>query len=180
MKSYAKGFHVYFQRITGESSDVIFKTAQYIAFGLFHNSQIENVDQEKKTLTFRFKSHVDAQSRQKTFASLSMPIYEFMARMLFFLPERHEKAIRYYGVYVRPAKAAASELAEKNSLWAAGIKSSFDTPNPTACPLCQRDMRTYTIFASDAQRFENRLRTRYFLADGYFFLKSTRAPPAAP
>jgi hypothetical protein len=75
---------VYFQKIAGETSDVIFKTAQYIAFGLFHNSQIENVDHEKSTLTFRFKSHVDAQSREKTYSSLTMPIQEFMARMLFF------------------------------------------------------------------------------------------------
>jgi hypothetical protein len=179
-KKYPKGFHVYFQRIAGESSDVIFKTAQYIAFGLFHNSQIENVDHENKKLTFRFKSHVDAQSREKTFSSLTMPIHEFMARMLFFLPDRHEKSIRYYGIYVRPAKVAATEQAEKISLWAAGIKSSFDTPNPTACPLCQKNMRTYTIFARDARRFEKCLQTKYFLADGYFYLKSTRAPPVGP
>jgi hypothetical protein len=98
-----------------------------------------------------------------------MPIQEFMARMLFFLPDRHEKSIRYYGIYVRPAKTAAVEQAEKLSLWAEGIKSSFDKPNPTACPLCQKNMRTYTIFARDALRFEKRLRTKYFLADGYFF-----------
>ncbi|HRP68902.1 MAG TPA: transposase [Turneriella sp.] len=95
LKKYAKGFHVYFQRIAGETSDVIFKAAQYIAFGLFHNSQIKNVDNDTNTLTFRFKSHVDAQSREKTFSSLTMPIQEFMARMLFFLPNRHEKSIRY-------------------------------------------------------------------------------------
>ena len=177
LKKYAKGFHVYFQKIAGETSDVIFKTAQYIAFGLFHNSQVENLDQEKNTLTFRFKSHVDARSREKTFSSMTMPIHQFMARMLFFLPDRHEKSIRYYGIYVRPAKTAAHEQAEKLSLWAEGIKSSFDKPNPTACPLCQKNMRTYTIFARDTLRFEKRLRTKYFLADGYFFLKSTRAPP---
>lgn len=178
LKKYPKGFHVYFQRIAGETSDVIFKTAQYIAFGLFHNSQIENVDHENKKVTFRFKSHVDAQSREKTFSSITMPIHEFMARMLFFLPDRHEKSIRYYGIYVRPAKVAATEQVDKISLWAAGIKSSFDTPNPMACPLCRQNMRTYTIFARDAPRFEKRLRSRYFLADGYFYLKSTRAPPA--
>lgn len=178
LRQYPKGFHVYFQRIAGETSDVIFKTAQYIAFGLFHNSQIENVDHERKTLIFRFKSHVDPQSREKTFSSLTMPIDEFFARMLFFLPDRHEKSIRYYGIYVRPAKRAAVEQAAQMSLWAEGIKCSFDTPNPTACPLCEKNMRTYTIFARDALRFEKRLRTQYFLADGYFFLKSTRAPPA--
>jgi len=176
LKRYSKGFHVYFQRI-GESSDVIFKTAQYIAFGLFHNSQIENVDHENKELTFRFKSHVDAQSREKTFSSLTMPIHEFIARMLFFLPDRHEKSIRYYGIYVRPAKTAAFEQAEKLSLWAEGIKSSLDTRNPLACPLCQKGMRTHTVFARNAQRLEKRLRNKYFVADGYFFLKSTRAPP---
>jgi len=108
---------------------------------------------------------------------MTMPIHEFMARMLFFLPDRHEKSIRYYGIYVRPAKTAAIEQAERLSLWTEGIKSSFDTPNPTACPLCQKSMRTFTIFSRDALRFEKRLRSRYFLADGYFFLKSTRAPP---
>jgi len=177
LKKYAKGFHVYFQRIAGETSDVIFKTAQYIAFGLFHNSQIENVNHESKELTFRFKSHVDAQSREKTFKSMTMPIHEFMARMFFFLPDRHEKSIRYYGIYVRPAKTAAFEQVGKLSLWAEGIRSSFDKPNPMACPLCQKNMRTYTIFARNALSFEKRLRMKYFLADGYFFLKSTRAPP---
>jgi hypothetical protein len=119
-----------------------------------------------------------------------MPIQEFMARMLFFLPDRHEKSIRYYGIYVRPAKTAANRLltswsatvekAEKISMWAEGIKSFFDKPNPTACPVCQKNMRTFTIFARDALRFEKRLRSKYFLADGYFFLKSTRAPPERP
>lgn len=94
--------------------------------------------------------------------------------------------MRYCGIYVRLAKAPANrswtswsttlEQAEKLSLWAEGIKSAFDKPNPTACcqqfaltadgPLCQKNMRTFTIFAPDALRFEKRLRGKYFLASG--------------
>lgn len=91
-----------------------------------------------------------------------------MAWMLFFLPNRHEKSIRYYGIYVRPVKIAATEQSARLFLWAEGIKSTLDKPNPMACPPCQKHMRTNTIFARDAIHFEKRLRTEYFLTDGYF------------
>ena len=63
-----------------------------------------------------------------------MPIDEFLARMLFFLPNKHEKSVRYYGIYVRPARKIKLESREKKSNWAQAIKSSFDTKDPLACP----------------------------------------------
>lgn len=53
IKSYPRGFHVYFEKINIDKSDSIFRIAEYIAFGLFHNSQIQTVDSKKQTLTFR-------------------------------------------------------------------------------------------------------------------------------
>ena len=50
MKSYPKGFHVYFEKIKIEESDSIFRIAQYIAFGLFHNSQIRKIDSSQKNI----------------------------------------------------------------------------------------------------------------------------------
>ncbi|MFC1669029.1 transposase [Spirochaetota bacterium] len=54
--SYGNGFHVYFQPINGNENDVIFRTAEYIASGYFHNSQIVSVDHEKMTVTFKYRS----------------------------------------------------------------------------------------------------------------------------
>ncbi|EOQ87226.1 putative transposase [Leptospira yanagawae serovar Saopaulo str. Sao Paulo = ATCC 700523] len=89
MKSYPRGFHVYFEKINIAESDSIYRFAQYIAFGLFHNSQIQKVDTNKQTLTFRYKSNVESITKEKSYQSLTMPIDEFLARMLFFLPNKH-------------------------------------------------------------------------------------------
>lgn len=187
LKKYPRGFHVHVQSltkrsttdwaITGESNDVIFKTAQYVASSIFHNSQIQSVDHGRRELTFKFKSRVDSRTREKTFSALTMPIHEFMARMLFFLPERHEKSIRYYGLYVRPAKKAQMAETAKTSLWAESIKSSFATQNPKACPLCQKLMSTRIIYRCHALRMERILKTKYALVDGYFFLLAPKKPP---
>ncbi|MCG9873887.1 MAG: transposase [Leptospiraceae bacterium] len=69
-----------------------------------HNSQIQKVDSNQQTLTLSYKSNVEARAKIKYYQSLRMPIYEFLARMLFFLPNRKVKSIRYYGIYVRPAR----------------------------------------------------------------------------
>ncbi len=52
---YSNGFHVYFQPITGDSNEVLFRTSEYIATGYFHNSQITAVDHAKKTVTFKYR-----------------------------------------------------------------------------------------------------------------------------
>ena len=55
-QKYANGFHVYFQPIIGNENDILFRTAEYIATGYFHNSQITAVDHWKKTITFKYKN----------------------------------------------------------------------------------------------------------------------------
>jgi len=98
MKSYPRGFHVYFEKINVEENDSIYRIAQYIAFGLFHNSQIQNVNSSKQTLTFRYKCNVESITKEKLYQSFTMPIDEFLARMLFSLPNKHEKSVCYYGI----------------------------------------------------------------------------------
>jgi len=41
------GFNVYFQPFTGNKNDVLFRTAEYIATGYFHNNQLTAMDHEK-------------------------------------------------------------------------------------------------------------------------------------
>ena len=145
MKSYPRGFHVYFEKINVEENDSIYRIAQYIAFGLFHNSQIQNVNSSKQTLTFRYKSNVESITKEKSYQSLTRPIDEFLARMLFFLPNKHEKSVRYYGIYVRPARRIKLESQVQKSTWAEAIKSSFDIKDPLACPICNNGMETKVI-----------------------------------
>lgn len=177
LKSYPRGFHVYFEKINIEESASIFRIAQYIAFGLFHNSQIQKVDSNQQTLTFRYKSNVESITKEKTYESLTMPIDEFLARMLFFLPNKHEKSVRYYGIYVSPARKIKLESLEKKSNWAQAIKSSFDTKDPLACPVCKNEMETKVIYSFHASKKEKELKKIYNLIDGYFYQKRSRDPP---
>jgi len=89
----------FFQPIEGDANEVLFRTAEYISTGYFHNSQITAVDHVKKTVTFKYKSWVDRGTREKSFKTRTMDLYSFMGRMLFFLPEKNRKMIRYYGIY---------------------------------------------------------------------------------
>ncbi len=85
-----------FQPITGKGNDVLFRNAEYIASGFFHNSQILKVDDSKKEIAFRFRSWVDHQSIKKYCKNIKMDIFEFMTRMLYFLSDHRQKSIRYY------------------------------------------------------------------------------------
>lgn len=78
------------------------RAAEYSASGCFHNSQIVTVNHAKKTVTLRYKSRLDVRIKEKTFTSITMDIYEFMAKILF-LPKKHQKMIRYYGIYANGA-----------------------------------------------------------------------------
>jgi len=177
MKSYPRGFHVYFEKINIEDSDSIYRIAQYIAFGLFHNSQIQKVDSDQQTLTFRYKSNVESITKEKSYQSLTMPIDEFLARMLFFLPNKHEKSVRYYGIYVRPAKRLKLEARIQKSSWAEAIKSSFDIKDPLACPVCKNAITSKVIYSFQASSKEKELKKKYNLIDGYFYQKRSRDPP---
>ena len=45
---------------------------------------------------------------------MTMDIYEFMARMLFYLPDKHRKAIRYYGIYAHGIKHKLDQINAKD------------------------------------------------------------------
>ncbi|ABZ92960.1 Hypothetical protein LBF_0415 [Leptospira biflexa serovar Patoc strain 'Patoc 1 (Ames)'] len=94
-----------------------------------------------------FKSNVESITKEKSYQSLTMPIDEFLARMLFFLPKKDEKSVRYYGIYVRPAKKIRHQYLDKKSSWAEAIKSSFDVKDPLACPVCKFNPHFFRFFA---------------------------------
>ena len=163
---YPNGFHVYFQPITAENAaNLLFKTAEYIASGYFHNSRITEVDHNKKTITFKYKSWVDRVSHEKSFKTTTMDIYEFMARMLYFLPPKHKKMIRYYGLYAHGIKDKLAEIDRRT--WAKAIEHSF-LKNPEICPECSALMRKDTVYSFFADKEMQRLLRTHEIKTGYF------------
>ena len=164
-QKYANGFHVYFQPIIGNENDILFRTAEYIATGYFHNSQITAVDHWKKTITFRYKKWFDRNTREKQYATKKMDIYEFMAKMLYFLPEKHRKMIRYYGIYTNGIKDKLAEIDRKT--WAKAIEHSFQK-NPEICPDCLALMIKDTVYSFMADAEIKKLVKTHGIRDGYF------------
>jgi hypothetical protein len=93
------GFHVHLKPIFGTNNEVLFRTAEYLAAGYFHYSMITAVDHVNAKITFSYKSWIDRNTKEKAYSEMTMDIYDFMARMLFYLLDKHRKAILYYGIY---------------------------------------------------------------------------------
>ncbi|MBW7893276.1 MAG: transposase, partial [Chitinophagaceae bacterium] len=164
---YKKGFHVYFQPITGTETDILFRTAEYMATGFFHNSQILHVDHEKLKITFQYRSWMEPGSRKKRYSILTMDLYEFMARMLFYLPDSHQKSIRYYGLYASAHRKNRLELDRRACSWSSGIENSFEK-TPEFCPDCGREMNFSIIYSFQAGRVFRNIRKNFVLQKGYF------------
>ena len=88
---------------------------------------------------FKYKSQVVRRSGEKRFKTIKMDIFEFMSKMIYFLPEKNEKSIRYYGLYVRPSRELRSKLTKKRADWSYAIEYCFNK-NPKICPRCKTEM----------------------------------------
>jgi len=99
---------------------------------------------------------------------MTIDIYDFMARMLFYLPDKHCKAIRYYGIYTHGIKHKLDQITRKT--WAHAIEHSFDT-NPEICPDCGAYMIESVVFAYFADREWRKLWKTHLLHGGYFRMK---------
>ncbi|HMZ67204.1 MAG TPA: transposase, partial [Leptospiraceae bacterium] len=130
---------------------------------------------------------------EKSFQDQTIAIYEFMAKMLFFLPDPNQKMIRYYGIYsnrimVRHACLDAAAHQPDNSVlsqrtWAQAIENSFDA-KPQHCPDCtknpliplqRRIMRLTVVYSYSARKTIEGLKETHTYMNGYFRPKS-RAP----
>lgn len=169
---YQNGFHVYFQPINGETNDVLFRTAEYIATGYFHNSQILSVDHAKKTVTYKYRKSMERGSRTKHFATQTISVFEFMAKMLYYLPEKHRKMLRYYGIYADKVHKKLDKI-EKSS-WEWAIEHCFDK-KPERCPLCDREMFLEDVYSYAAVKQIRSILHTHIIKKGYLYPKS-RSP----
>jgi hypothetical protein len=96
-----------------------------------------------------------------------MDIYDFMDRMLYFLPEPGRKMIRYYGIYAQSIRKKL-ELIRYTS-WIQAIEHSFHA-KPVNCPDCGKEMEHSLVYSGTAFREINKLRLTHDLVKGYFRL----------
>jgi hypothetical protein len=170
-KIYKYGFHVYFKKISGSNNDILFSCAEYLASGFFHNSKIKEVDFKKNEISFTFKSQVERRTGEKKFKTIKMSVFEFMAKMLYFLPDKNEKQVRYYGLYVRPSKNLKEILKKNKASWATAIEYCFNK-NPKLCPRCKTEMEEHTVKSFQKYWILKDLKDNYTLKDGYFYPES--------
>ena len=67
-----------------------------------------------------------------------------MAKMLYFLPEKYEKAVRYYGLYVRPSRILKATIKREKASWSDAIKYCF-AKDPKKCPECKTEMTELVV-----------------------------------
>ena len=110
--------------------------------------------------------------RQAHQPMFTMDIYEFMAKMLYFLPVPNRKMIRYYGIYAHGIEERLQLIQQAS--WAKAIEHSFHV-NPINCPDCGQEMNLRIVYEYFAYNEIGKLRTTHELVKGYFRPRS-RAP----
>ncbi len=174
IEKYKNGFHVCFQPIKGTDNHVLFRTAEYIASGFFHNSQITAVNHHKRSITFRYRKFIERGTRKKYYATKTMDIFSFMARMLFFVPDKHRKMLRYYGIYTHNIDKRLEEI--DRSTWVKAVEHSFEK-NPEKCPECSTFMLVDVVFSFNADKEIKKLVKTHGIVKGYFIPYRRAQPP---
>lgn len=92
--NHKNGFYVYAKPKKCDPSKVIKYIGRYLGRPVIATSRIDNYDGE--TVTFHYNRHEDEKLVTET-----IPVMDFIERLLQHVPEKHFKMIRYYGIYAR-------------------------------------------------------------------------------
>ncbi len=113
-------------------------------------------------------------TRKKHYATKTMDIFSFMARMLSFLPDKHRKMLRYYGIYAHNIDKKLEEV--DRSAWAKAVEHSFEK-NPEICPHCSTFMIREVVFSFLADKEIKKLVKTHGIEKGYFISYQRSRPP---
>ena len=143
-----EGFYVYAKPNKCDPKAVIKYIGRYLGRPVIATSRIDNYDGEN--VTFHYNRHEDDQLVVET-----IPVMEFIDRLIQHIPEKHFKQIRYYGIYARKRendkKLNLAIAKEKRKIilsfnrWRECILSSFGY-DPLKCPCCGKTMRFLELY----------------------------------
>ncbi len=147
-KNHENGFYVYAKPNKCSPN----KAAKYIGRCLgrpvIATSRIDSYDGEN--VTFHYNRHEDEKLVTET-----VPVLDFISRLVQHIPEKHFKQIRYYGIYARhresDKKLNRAVPKEKHKIilsfnrWRDCIAASFGY-DPLKCPCCGETMALLDIY----------------------------------
>lgn len=127
-REHKEGFYVYAKPNKCDPKTVIKYIGRYLGRPVIATSRIDKYDGE--SVTFHYNRHEDGQLVEET-----IPVMEFIGRLIQHIPEKHYKMIRYGGIYARhrdiDKKLHRAISREKYHIyrsfhkWRAAILSSF-------------------------------------------------------
>lgn len=147
-RDHKNGFYVYAKPKKCNPKEVMKYIGRYLGRPVIATSRIDRYDGEH--VTFHYNRHEDDEYVEET-----IPVLEFIERLIRHIPEKHFKMIRYYGLYARTRKKDKSlrralsrqhhHFLLSNSDWRNRICTSFGY-DPLQCPCCKRKMALIEIY----------------------------------
>lgn len=141
-REHKDGFYVYAKPNKCDPKIVTKYIGRYLGRPVIATSRIDNYDGEN--VTFHYNRHEDEKLIVET-----VPVLEFIQRLIQHIPEKHFKQIRYYGLYARTKEQnkmlQLTISREKHKIilsfnrWRDCILRSFGY-DPLKCPCCGQPM----------------------------------------
>lgn len=101
--SHKKGFYVYAKPSSCDPETAIKYIGRYLGRPVIATSRIDKYD--GSMVTFHYNRHEDDKYIQET-----IPVMDFIKRLIRHIPEKHFKMIRYGGLYARHRKQTSSSI----------------------------------------------------------------------
>jgi len=160
-----EGFYVHAPKQKGNVKRQLGYIGRYMRRPAIAVSRIEAYDGE--TVTFRYRDKTDGEEKTET-----IPVEEFIGRLIRHIPDEHFKTIRYYGVYSRRIKSLCKKLVSewqkaarrwivkakrilKRRTWSERVKEQ--TGKPPCCPKCEN----YYEYKGEACLEDGKLKVKY-------------------
>ena len=142
------GFYVYAKPNLCDPKVVAKYIGRYLGRPVIATSRIDRYDGD--TVTFHYNRHEDDQYVEET-----LPVMDFIKRLIRHIPEKHFKMIRYGGLYARHRKVDSKlhHVISKEKLkvyrsftqWRTAILLSFGY-DPLYCPECNHKMEFLELY----------------------------------
>ncbi|HCX63160.1 MAG TPA: IS91 family transposase [Clostridiales bacterium] len=153
-KEFPNGFYVYAKSNVSDPKQVMKYVTRYTGRPVMANSRIINYDGH--TVTFFYERHEDGKR-----VVLSLPVFDFIKKLIIHIPDRQFKMVRYYGIYAKPTPNSkhliklTSNLQKtrikKHSNWRFRIAFAFNY-DPLACS-CGHSMCILEIYHNKVSLF---------------------------
>lgn len=146
--NHKNGFYVYAKPNKCKPGSVIKYIGRYLGRPVIATSRIDAYDGDN--VTFHYNRHED-----DVLVTETIPVLEFIERLIRHIPEKHFKMIRYYGLYARhresDKKLNHAIAKEKHGIylsfnkWRECILASFGY-DPLKCPCCGNTMSFLELY----------------------------------